>query len=91
METITDEEALAVLAIFAMNQVVANPHPCCPECCYPCDVLNRLANRPDGAGSLANILTHAPSDAVPDWAVDRDPRAELRRRWTRTECHQEQE
>jgi hypothetical protein len=87
-EPITDEEALAILAIHAMNELYIQGD-CCPECCWPCDALQRLADRPDGPGSLNSILTAIPLDGLgfrdEHGCVDREWLAE---RWTRTSCHQ---
>jgi hypothetical protein len=86
--TITDHEAFAILTIHAMNQLFVVDE-CCPECCYPCDVLQQLAARPDGPASLAEIISHAPESAAGMWH-NRDVRAWLASKWIRTECHQDQ-
>lgn len=77
---ITDEEALAILTIDAINRLFQVEY-CSPETCYPCHVLQELANRPDGPGSLVNILTYAPDDALALWGHG-DIRAFLCTRWT---------
>lgn len=88
-EPITDEEAFAVLIAHCLNELHA--HECCPQCCYPCNVLKRLADRPDGPGSLNAILTVLPDDlGAGDWqtptGVDKQW---MDKQWSRTDCHGE--
>lgn len=100
MDDITDEEALAILALHALNELY-QARECCPECCWPCDALKRLSDRPDGPGSLNAILTHAPLDSLPSGAQAdslgfRCPDGSINQEWlkgawTRTSCHEDQQ
>lgn len=91
-DPITDETALATLAVLALNDLYSRSSPCCPTCCWWCDTLKRLSERPDGPGSLADILTNAPIDPygfrTETGTIDRDWMAE---QWTSTDCHKDGE
>jgi hypothetical protein len=87
MAQITDVEALATFVVDHINRLYAGGI-CCPQCCWPCDALKCLAERPDGPGSLTSILTYAPIDAyayrTSTGAIDRERLAEA---WNHTDCH----
>lgn len=92
-DTYTDDQALAILVVHALNQVYVAAE-CCPECCWPCDVLKQLLDRPDGPGGITDILSRAPGDLnvsyfawSKDGGVDRDLLESL---WTRTDCHKDE-